>query len=308
VTIPPAAGVRDRAVGALVGLAVGDALGTALEFSERDTDDPLTGMVGGGPFNLRPGEWTDDTAMALCLADSLIASRRLDQRDLIARFVRWWRTGENSCTGSCFDIGGTTHRALAVFERTGNPVAGSTSPRSAGNGSLMRLAPVASYWHDDRGTAEAAARGQSATTHGASAAVEACAYFVHLLIDAIEGRPKDEVLRARAWPPDRDVDRIARGSWRSKSRTEISSSGYVIDTLEAAIWCVAQSSSFRDAALLAANLADDADTVAAVTGQLAGALWGVSGLPPEWTKALAWAEHIVALGEKLAVGPSVPRA
>jgi ADP-ribosyl-[dinitrogen reductase] hydrolase len=146
----PAPGVRDRAAGALVGLAVGDALGTALEFSERDTDAPLTGMVGGGPFGLRPGEWTDDTAMALCLADSLLARRGLDQRDLIARFVRWWRAGENSCTGTCFDIGGTTRRALAVFERTGNPVAGSTNPQSAGNGSLMRLAPVAIYWHDDR--------------------------------------------------------------------------------------------------------------------------------------------------------------
>ena len=129
---------RDKAIGALLGLAVGDAVGTTLEFKGRDTYHPLTGMVGGGPFNLSPGQWTDDTSMALCLADSLLACGKVDQRDLIKRFVRWQREGENSCTGRCFDIGSTVGNALVKFELYGNPVAGSTHPRAAGNGSLMR--------------------------------------------------------------------------------------------------------------------------------------------------------------------------
>jgi ADP-ribosyl-[dinitrogen reductase] hydrolase len=93
----------DRAVGAMLGLAIGDAIGTTLEFSVRDARQPIIDMIGGGPFRLKPGEWTDDTAMALCLADSLLACNHLDQRDLMQRFCRWWRSGENSCTGTCFD-------------------------------------------------------------------------------------------------------------------------------------------------------------------------------------------------------------
>lgn len=291
---------QDRAVGALLGLAIGDAIGTTLEFCARDTREAVTDMVGGGPFGLKPGEWTDDTAMALCLADSLLACGGLDQRDLMQRFCRWWRKGENSCTGTCFDIGNTTRKALARFERTGDAVAGSTDPRSAGNGSLMRIAPVAIYWHYDRIAAEAAARGQSVTTHGAAAAVEACAFFTHLLIDAIEGQSKEEILRERAWPADTNVDKIARGCWRAKSRVEIRSSGYVIHTIEAALWSVAQAHNFREAVLTAANLGDDADTVAAVSGQLAGALWGASALPKEWISCLASSARVVATGRMLA--------
>jgi len=199
---------EDRAVGALLGLAIGDAIGTTLEFSDRDTEVPVTDMVGGGPFHLRPGEWTDDTAMALCLAESLISCRNLDQMDLMRRFCRWWREGENSCTGTCFDIGIATRAALSFFERSGNPVAGSTDPNSAGNGSLMRMAPVAIYGHTARLTAERYAREQSLTTHGAPATVEACAYFSNLLVDAIEGQSKDSILRARTWRNDASVDQI----------------------------------------------------------------------------------------------------
>jgi hypothetical protein len=152
----------DRAIGALVGLAVGDSIGTSLEFSERDSRPPVNDMIGGGPFRLRPGEWTDDTAMALCLADSLLACEGLNQRDLIERFCQWWHNGENSCTGDCFDVGITTREALRRFENTGDPIAGGTEPHKAGNGSLMRLAPVAIYWHRDRENVERAARAQSA--------------------------------------------------------------------------------------------------------------------------------------------------
>lgn len=143
--------LEDRAIGALLGLAVGDAVGTTLEFRARDSYEPLTDMVGGGPFGLQPGQWTDDTSMALCLADSLLEKGMLDQTDLMERFVRWWRHGENASTGRCFDIETTTANALAKFEATGNPVAGSIDPRSAGNGSIMRLAPVAIFYRQSVG-------------------------------------------------------------------------------------------------------------------------------------------------------------
>jgi ADP-ribosyl-[dinitrogen reductase] hydrolase len=283
--------IADRALGCLLGLAVGDALGTTLEFTRRDAHPPLTDMVGGGPFRLRPGEWTDDTSMALCLADSLIACDGLDQRDLMGRFVRWRREGHNSHNGRCFDIGVTTRQALQRFVETGDPAAGSTDPNTAGNGSIMRLAPVALRWAADPPQAIAAARAQSLTTHAAPAAVEGCALLAEVLVDAIATGDKPTVLRQRS-AGDRSIATVAAGSWRGKKRDAIRSSGYVVHTLEAALWCVDRAESFSEAVLLAANLADDADTVAAVTGQIAGALWGHGAIPASWLDRLAWREEI----------------
>lgn len=283
--------ITDRARGCLLGLVVGDAVGTTLEFSRRDSHPPLTDMVGGGPFRLQPGEWTDDTSMALCLADSLIACGELDQRDLMERFVRWWRAGYNSHNGRCFDIGVTTRQALQRFVDTGDPIAGSTDPNSAGNGSIMRLGPVALRWWGDRERAISAARAQSATTHGASAAVEGCALLAEILVEAIATGDKLSALRSRR-AAETSIAPVAAGSWRRKERHSIRSSGYVVHTLEAALWCTDRCAGFSDAVLRAANLGDDADTVAAVTGQIAGALWGQSAIPRHWLERLAWREEI----------------
>lgn len=193
--------VIDRAMGALLGLAVGDALGTTLEFADRDTCPHHSEMTGGGPFRLEPGEWTDDTAMALALADSLLARRKLDPLDLMTRFVTWWKEGEYSCTGRCFDIGITTRHALAQFCRTGDPYAGATDENTGGNGSLMRLAPVVLFNLDDKDLAVEMTRSQSLTTHGAPQAVEACAYFAEILWEAIKGRQQDGPRAAHMeWP------------------------------------------------------------------------------------------------------------
>ena len=302
------AGSLDRAKGALVGLALGDALGTTLEFSGRDTRPPVTDIVGGGPFGLAAGEWTDDTSMALCLAESLLERGRLDVHDLMVRFLRWRDEGHNSVTGVCFDIGNATDGALRSFRKTGEPLSGSTDPRTAGNGSLMRLSPVVIRWWRERSKATAAARLQSRTTHGAPQAVEACALFVELLIEAIAGAPKETVLRGRGWTGDALIADVAAGSWRAKERDAISSSGYVLHTLEAALWCVDRSESIEDALILAANLADDADTVAAVTGQLAGALWGMSGAPAGWLDKLAWRDRLEALAAGLFEAANSERA
>lgn len=289
--------IRDRTHGALLGLAVGDALGTTLEFTRRDTQPLHTEMTGGGPFDLKPGEWTDDTAMALALADSLLSCAGFDPHDLATRFVRWWQDGAYSCTGTCFDIGITTREALARFVRSGDPYAGSTHPQTAGNGSLMRLAPVALFTIHDADQADQLARDQSRITHAAPQAVEACAYFVQLLRDAILG--EQDVLRPRAWAGDPAIAAIAAGSWRQKTRDEIRSSGFIVDTLEAALWAVGTTSTFEEALILAVNLANDADTVGAVTGQVAGALYGASAIPERWLHPLAWRSEISEAANRL---------
>lgn len=284
----------DRATGALLGLAVGDALGATLEFKPRDTYAPLTGMAGGGPFALPAGMWTDDTSMALALADSLIARGELDPADLMRRFLNWWRKGEYSPMGECFDIGVTTRAALARFERSGDPMAGDDDPMTAGNGSLMRLAPVA-IWGVGAGedAMRAAARTQSATTHAAPACLDACEAYALMLRAAIEGGDFEDALAAgRRVTTGEPIGPILHGSWRSKGRERIASSGYVAHSLEASLWCVAGTSSFHDAVLLAANLGDDADTTAAITGQLAGALYGATGIPEPWRATLAWHARI----------------
>ena len=131
-----------RYQGCLLGLAVGDALGTTVEFKPPGSFTPLADIVGGGPFGLEPGEWTDDTSMALCLAESLIEKNGFDPHDQMERYCKWYREGYMSSNGKCFDIGNTVRTALEIFEETGDHISGPTDSRSAGNGSIMRLAPV----------------------------------------------------------------------------------------------------------------------------------------------------------------------
>lgn len=292
------AAIRDRARGALVGLAVGDAVGTTLEFKTRDSYAPLQDMIGGGPFQLQPGQWTDDAAMALALADSLAKDGTLDAADLMQRFVDWHERGRYSCTGRCFDIGITTRQALARWAATGNPMAGSIDPKTAGNGSLMRLAPVALRHFRNPATLRDVAARQSRTTHAAPEAVDACVGLAEMLADAIAGATRSEVLRARTGYAG-VIDAIMAGSWRGKPRTAVRSSGYVAHALEAALWSVGASSTFAEAVLRAANLGDDADTTAAIAGQLCGALQGATGIPQDWRTRLAWADQITASADAL---------
>ena len=291
--------IQDRALGALLGLAVGDAVGTTLEFKARDTYPLLTDMVGGGPFGLKAGQWTDDTAMALALADSLAACGGLDEQDLLARFSEWWRKGTCSCTGNCFDIGATTAQAIRRWEQTKADHCGSTAPNSAGNGSLMRLSPVAiRFWRDRPALRDAAAR-QSRTTHAAAEAVDACVVYAEMIADAIEGRPRSEILASRGGPWWGAIGPIVEGSWRGKPRCDVSASGYVAHAIEAALWSVGRAPRFDRAVLHAANLGEDADTTAAIAGQLAGALGGQSAIPDAWLSRLAWRERLTASAQAL---------
>lgn len=290
----------DRYRGCLLGLACGDAVGTTVEFSPRGSFPPVTDMVGGGPFQLESGRWTDDTSMALCLATSLIHCGGFDARDQMNRYVNWWQWGYLSSTSDCFDIGMTVCRALQRYQVTGDPMAGSIDPATAGNGSLMRLAPVVLCFHPDQPAVLAHARLSSATTHAAPEALECCELFADLLTKALHGRPKAEVMTSSvASFTSPSVAAIARGAYLDKQVSQVTGSGYCVASLEAALWCFANTSSFEGAVLAAANLGDDADTTAAIVGQLAGAFYGAQGIPVHWLEGLHMAGEIDRLAQAL---------
>ncbi len=304
---------RDRFRGCLLGLAAGDALGTTLEFRPPGSFEPIDDMVGGGPFGLRPGQWTDDTSMALCLAESLVECGGFDAADQMRRYVRWWREGYLSSTGRCFDIGNTVRGALVRFVRDGDPYAGSTDPRSAGNGSLMRLAPVPMFYAGHAAEAVAMAAESSRTTHQAREAVDACRYFAGLLVGALHGVDKETLLSpayctvAGLWERNPLVEKIARvaaGSFKDRNPPDIRGTGYVVESLEAALWAFHHSSDFREGALMAVNLGDDADTTGAIYGQIAGAHHGAQSIPPTWRQHLAMSAEITALADQLQAGPA----
>ncbi|WP_255453607.1 ADP-ribosylglycohydrolase family protein [Novosphingobium sp. Gsoil 351] len=196
-------------------------------------------------------------------------------------------------------MGVTTAQALSRFERNDDPFAGSLDPGTAGNGSLMRLAPVAVRHWNDRDTLRQVAIDQSRTTHGASEAVGACAAYSEMLAEAIAGVPRKAVLTPSPLAYSGAIASILRGSWRGKSRASIRSGSYVVESLEGALWSIGRTGDFRSAVLTAANLGDDADTTAAIAGQLAGAIYGASGIPAQWLVRLAWRERIEGMADRL---------
>jgi ADP-ribosylglycohydrolase len=225
------------------------------------------------------------------------------------RYVRWWREGYMSSIGRCFDIGNTVRASLARFEQKGEPFAGSAAADRAGNGSIMRLAPIPMFYHGSPRDAIERAADSSRTTHAATEAVDACRYLAGLIVGAINGATKDELVSAWYTPVPGMWDEapltpliadIARGSFREKEPPAIRGSGYVVRSLEAALWSFDRSSSFREGALLAVNLGDDADTTGAVYGQIAGAHYGVAAIPSEWRAALAQRELVEDLAARLA--------
>ncbi|SMF53978.1 ADP-ribosyl-[dinitrogen reductase] hydrolase [Alteromonadaceae bacterium Bs31] len=291
---------KQRYQGCLLGLAAGDAVGTTLEFRERDSFEPISDMLGGGPFKLEPGQWTDDTSMALCLASSLIQNEGFDAEDQIQRYCNWRDHGYMSSNGRCFDIGVTVSEALNTYQSTGAAFSGPTSPFSAGNGSLMRLAPVAMYYSPNLEQLLFYAGESSRTTHGAKECIDACRYFSTLLHSAFSGSNKDDIINCDLYQAEtKKVVAIQSASYRNKDREAITGDGYVINCLEAALWCFAKTHNFRDAVLSAANLGDDADTTAAVCGQIAGAYYGIDGIPGEWKEKLFMRQDMEAFAEQL---------
>jgi ADP-ribosylglycohydrolase len=296
----------------MLGLAIGDALGAAVEFEVPGSFPEVTGFRAGGPHGLEPGEWTDDTSMALALADS-IAEVGWDLSDQANRYVSWWRSGMYSVNGHAFDIGITTARSLQKFRETGDPsTSGDPSPRASGNGSIMRLAPVpVAFFRLFPNQLELLVERlvqSSRPTHASSQCLSACAYFGVVLAGLVHGLPREEVLDPH-WDPARavheqfplhpEIQEIAEGSFRTRKPPKVCGSGYVVRSLEAALWAFHDAADFREAVLRAVNLGDDADTTGAVCGQVAGAWAGESGIPAEWRRDLAGKDQIEPILERL---------
>lgn len=309
---------RDRIRGSLVGLATGDALGAAVEFLPPGTFPPVTDLRGGGPHGLEAGYWTDDTSLALCLAESLVERRGFDPRDQLARYLAWYRDGHLSATGHCFDIGVTTLAALRRFEATGDPDAGLKSEPSAGNGSLMRVAPVPLAYYRDPALAVELSGRSSSTTHALPVCIDACRYYGALIAGAMRDVSKEELLAPRyapspeCWerhPLHPEIDAVAMGSFLEREPPVIRGGGHVVRSLEAALWAFSRSATFEEGSLLAVNLGDDADTTGAVYGALAGAYHGIHGIPRAWRDGLAHIDLIERFADRLDVfGSEVPSA
>ena len=292
--------MNDRRRGACIGLAVGDALGAAVEFKSPGSFSPVTGFRSGGPHGLKAGEWTDDTSMALALADS-IASVGWDLNDQASRYIEWWKTGKYSVNGRCFDIGITTSHALSNFLTTKNAyTSGDPSERASGNGSIMRLAPVpvghADLYPDHIEELSHLADESSLTTHASEQCRSACRYLATVLAALVRGENRAAVL-SPDWKPLQVlndikqlhplIQEVAQGSFRQKQPPAIEGSGWVVKSLEAALWAFHDAGTFEEAVLRAVNLGDDADTTGAICGQLAGAFWGESQIPGALRSGLA---------------------
>ena len=284
--------ILDRKRGCLLGLAVGDAMGASVEGMKRNTFPRITGYLDHGAWGIPAGAWTDDTSMALALADS-IATVGWDLNDQAHRYVDWYRNGKYSSVGECFDIGHVTRAALKNFERDGDARrSGMVRERDSGNGSIMRLAPVPIRYCEEDTEERFLERCEesSSVTHSSPACRSACMALGAILSRLIAGHDMETSLRGTLQTCARNlqwqVEVVLMGSYWRMHVDNVRGTGYVVDSLEAAIWSVYGARDFRDAILRAVNLGDDTDTTGAVSGQMAGARWGESGIPEEWLKGL----------------------
>ncbi len=289
----------------LIGLAVGDALGCTLEFKKPGTFEPITTIKGGGVHKLEVGQWTDDTSLALCLAQSLIECKGFDAKDQIQKYCKWDEEGYMSSTGECFDIGNTTLKALNKFRAIGESYSGMTEDSSAGNGSIMRLAPIPMYYSNNPEDALKYSALSSKTTHANEMCVDACRYMGGIIVGLLNSESKETVLSSmyspiinyfNNEPLCEAIKEVASGSFKNKQPPEIKGTGFVVESLEAALWAFYHADNFRDGALKAVNLGDDADTTGAVYGQIAGTCYDI---PKEWLDIIYMKEKIMEISNQL---------
>jgi ADP-ribosylglycohydrolase len=291
----------ERYKGSMIGLAVGDALGAQYEynFPENTVIDDMPEK----PLDfLESGYWTDDTSMALCLADSLIAKDGFDINDQMYRYMKWLSHGYMSPTGFAFGIGGTIMKSLDKFIDTKNPYAGPTDPNTAGNGSIMRLAPVPLVYRKDIKLAEKYAAESSKTTHQATEAIDGCRLLSVMIVRALNGATKDEILFKPCElkePLSKKINDIALGKYKTLKQDELPATGYVVDTLNIALWAFYKTDNFKDGALLSVNIGGDTDTNAAVYGQIAGAYYGYKAIPKKWRDIIPMKQQIIDMSKQL---------
>ncbi|MDP5339120.1 MAG: ADP-ribosylglycohydrolase family protein [Nodularia sp. (in: cyanobacteria)] len=303
-----------KTLSGLMGLCVGDALGVPVEFTSRAerVKSPVTTMLGYGTWNQPPGTWSDDSSLTFCLAESLCRGYSLDA--IANSFWRWYKQAYWTPRGDLFDIGQNTHEAIMRLKQGIVPhQAGGKVENSNGNGSLMRILPMA-YCHQSITFEELMARVHdvSAITHAHVRSQMACGIYISIAIALLEGanlhtaylqglEKIQSVYSEREYILEKPhFHRIFSGQIAQIPVEEINSGGYVIDTLESSLWCLLNSSSYSETVLKAVNLGGDADTTAAVTGGLAGIYYGVENIPQEWINKIARKQDIMKLAERFA--------
>ncbi|HTT01546.1 MAG TPA: ADP-ribosylglycohydrolase family protein [Steroidobacteraceae bacterium] len=298
--------VRERFLGALVGLATGDALAAATQHRRPGTFKPVADLLGGGAYEVPRGAWTDDTAMALCLADSLTACKGFDARDQVARYTRWQQQGYLSATGQCIGITASTARALAAGNWRRQAFPGSHDPKQRDPEPLARLAPAVMYCLASVDQAVRLAGDTARITCQSPVVVEACRVFAAMLHAALSGLSKEEVLapprgltELRGIGLRPRIRSLLRGRYRGKKPDQVRAQGGILEILEAVLWAFERSRDFREGALLAVNLGENSDLVGAAYGQLAGAYYGVEAIPPKWRNSLMRLDVIESLADEL---------
>ncbi|MBD2245111.1 ADP-ribosylglycohydrolase family protein [Nostoc sp. FACHB-888] len=303
-----------KTLSGLMGLCVGDALGVPVEFTSRAerVKSPVTTMQGYGTWNQPPGTWSDDSSLSFCLAECLCRGYSLDA--IANSFWRWYKEAYWTPRGDVFDIGQTTHTAIMRLKQGVVPhQAGGKVENSNGNGSLMRILPMA-YCHRNLTLSELLARVHdvSAITHAHARSQMACGIYISIAVVLLEGadlqtaylqalQDIQTIYSVREFLLEKPhFGRIFSGEIAKVPVEEINSGGYVIDTLESSLWCLLNSSSYSEAVLKAVNLGGDTDTTAAVTGGLAGIYYGVENIPKQWMNQIARRQDIIYLAERFA--------
>jgi ADP-ribosylglycohydrolase len=296
--------LRSRFQGALLGLAVGDALAAPTQMLKRGAFAPVHDLIGGGNYDLPRGAWSDDTAMALCLAESLLERQGFDARDQVERYVRWQQQGHLSATGQCIGITASVARALAAAKWRRQTFAGSHDPAQLDPEPLTRVAPAVMYRFADPAAAIDWAADAARTTCQAPEVVEACRLLAAMLHGALSGQPKEQLLQPpeSAWQRSKGASRtaaIAAGSYRRRTPDTLRPAGNALDLLEAALWAFHAHPTYREGALAAVNLGGSSDVIGAIHGQLAGAHHGLRAIPLAWRHGLARARDLEELADRL---------
>ena len=301
---------KDISQALLLGLAIGDALGVPVEFKKRSSFH-VDSMTGYGSHNQPPGTWSDDTSLALALADN-INDGKVNLNDVAQSFIAWRKAGKYTPHGEVFDIGGATSTAIRRLAQGIQPEkAGGVDEWDNGNGSLMRIAPLL-FCLLDKTLEErfALAASVSSITHGHPVSKFACFLFLEMLLMLYNGHSKEEAYAALR--KNRELyaqfilpqfvgrfSRLLESDISLLPEDEIKSGGYVIDTLEAAFWAFLNNDSYRDTVLAAVNLGEDTDTTGAVAGALAGLYYGLSEIPEDWIKCLTKSGEIREIAKKM---------
>ena len=296
--------LEDRFLGALLGLAVCDALAASSQGKAPGTFAPIAEPVGGGVLELPRGGWSDETAMALCLADSLLAREGFDTRDQVERYTRWQTEGYLSATGRCVGITETVSRALGAAHFRRQMFAGSHDPRTRAKDPLTRVAPAVLYFHASQREAIWYATEAARTTCQAPQVLGATALMAASLHAALGGADRAAVLspptaRWSAKAPPRRLAALAAGDFALRPAVLEGRAADAVDALQAAFHAFSSTQSFRAGALLVANLGGDSDAIGALYGQLAGAWYGVQAIPPEWRNTLNQHELIAGYARRL---------